>query len=108
MSQKKKTSTVIGDIPMKVVKLCAEEISFPLSDIFTRSVLLGEYPEIYKMVIITPVSKVFPTQTVKDWRKIAGTMNFSRIFEKFLSETMIEDMKPTRDPSQYGNSKGFF
>ena len=39
-------------------------------------------------------------------RKIAGTFNFSRIFEKFLAEVMIEDMKKSRDPSQYGNSKG--
>ena len=91
---------------MKVIKFCAEEISFPLSDILTRAILYGEYPDIYKLEVVTPVPKVFPPKTVKDLRKIAGTQNFSRIFEKFLSETMIEDMKPTRDPSQYGNSKG--
>jgi ACT domain-containing protein len=34
MSIKKKTSTVLGDIPMKVIKFCAEELSFPLSDIY--------------------------------------------------------------------------
>jgi hypothetical protein len=43
---------------------------------------------------------------VKDLRKISGTPNFSRIYEQFLAEIVIEDMKPTRDPSQYGNSKG--
>ena len=42
----------------------------------------------------------------KNLRKIAGTPNFSRIFEKFLAEIMISDMKSSRDPSQYGNSKG--
>ena len=35
-------------------------------------------------------------------RKIAGTTNFSGIFEQFLAEIMIYDMKPNR----YGNSKG--
>ena len=106
MSHKKKTATVTGDIPMRVVKFCAEELSFPLCDIYTRAVLYGEYPAIYKIEIVTPVPKVFPPQTVKDLRKIAGTPNFSRIFETFLAEIMIDDMKPTRDPSQYGNSKG--
>ena len=38
-------------------------------------------------------------------RKIAGTTNFSGIFEQFLAEIMIYDMKPNRDPYQYGNSK---
>jgi hypothetical protein len=39
-------------------------------------------------------------------RKISGTLNCSKIFEKVISEVMVDDMRPTRDPSQYGNSKG--
>ena len=106
MSIKKKTSTVLGDVPMKVIKFCAEELSFPLSDIYTRAIMSGEYPDIYKLEIVTPAPKVYPPQTTKDLRKIAGTPNFSKIFEKILAEVMLEDMRPTRDPSQYGNSKG--
>ena len=105
-SVKKKTATVIGDVPMKLIKFCAEELSFPLSDIYLHAVQQGEYPNIYKMEIVTPVPKCFPPQTTKDLRKIAGTPNFSRIFEKFLAEVMLEDMKGSRDPSQYGNTKG--
>ena len=105
-SIKKKTATVIGDIPMTVIKFCAEEISFPLSDVYIRAIEFGEYPDLYKVEIVTPVPKVFPPQTTKDLRKIAGTPNFSRLFEKFLAEIMVEDMKASRDPSQYGNTKG--
>ena len=105
-SVKKKTSTVKGDIPMKLIKYCAEELSFPLSDIYERAVLFGEYPNIYKMEIVTPAPKVYPPQTSKDLRKIAGTLNFSKLFEQFLAEVMVEDMKTVRDPSQYGNLKG--
>ena len=68
--------------------------------------LYGEYPDSYKLEIVTPVPKCFPPQVTKDLRKIAGTPNFSRIFEKFLAEIMINDMKNSRDPSQYGNTKG--
>ena len=55
---------------------------------------------------MTPAPKVFPPQTTKDLRKIAGTKNCSKIFEMFLAEVMMADMKMSRDPSQYGNSKG--
>ena len=61
MSYKKKTYTVIGDIPMRVIQCCAEELSFPLSDnIYTQAVLYGEYPDIYKILIGTPVPKIYP------------------------------------------------
>ena len=68
--------------------------------------MFGEYPNLYKQEIVPPVPKVHPPQTTKDLRKIAGTPNFSKIFEKFLVAVMIDDMKQFRDPSQYGNSKG--
>ena len=58
------------------------------------------------METVTPVPKKFPPQTPNDLRKISGTLNFSKIFEKFLAEAMISDMTPTSDPSQYGNEKG--
>ena len=106
MSIKKKTSTVVGDIPMKVIKFCAEELSFPLSDVYSRALGHGEYPNIYKLEIVTPAPKIYPPQTAKDLRKISGTPNFSKIFEKIIGEVMVEDMKPSRDPSQYGNCKG--
>ena len=61
---------------------------------------------IYKLEIVTPVPKCYPPQSTNDLRKIAGTKNFSKIFEKFLSEIIIQDMKLSRDVSQYGNTKG--
>ena len=39
-------------------------------------------------------------------RKISGTLNFSKIYEKFIAEALVEDMAATSDPSQYGNEKG--
>jgi hypothetical protein len=84
----------------------AYELSFPLSDVFKRSCKFGEYPDIWKLETVTPAPKVYPPQTANDLRKISGTLNFSKIFEKFLAEAMISDMKATSDPSQYGNEKG--
>ena len=91
---------------MKIIKFCAEDLSFPLTDVYSRALSHGEYPNIYKLEIVTPAPKVYPPRSAKDLRKIAGTPNFSRIFEKFIAEILIEDMSISRDPSQYGNRKG--
>ena len=39
-------------------------------------------------------------------RKISFTKKFSKIFESILADYVIADMKPTSDPSQFGNEKG--
>ena len=103
---KSNSATVVGDIPIKVVKMFGYHLSFPLSNIFKRFCNSGKYPDIWKMEVVTPAPKKFPTETPNDLRKISGTLNFSKIFEKFLAEVMISDMRPTSDPSQYGNEKG--
>jgi hypothetical protein len=66
----------------------------------------GEYPNLYKLKVVTPAAKFYPSRTAKDFCKISGTPNFSKILEKIIAEVMLEAVSPTRDPAQYGNSKG--
>ena len=103
---KSKISTVIDDIPWKIVKKFSFYLSFPLEDIFNRSIIHGEFANIWKLEIVTPAPKVFPPASEEELRKISCTKNFSKIFESILAEYLIEDMKPTADASQYGNEKG--
>ena len=103
---KKKKSTVPGDVPWKLILEFADVLSYPLYDIFKRSLDTGEYANVWKFEYVTPVPKVFPPKTIDELRKISGITNFSKIFESFIAEIMVEDMKPNRDPSQYGNRKG--
>ena len=98
---KTKTSTVINDIPWKVVKEYGFYLSYPLEDIFNRSVQHGEYANIWKLEIVTPAPKVYPPETEDQLRKISCTKNFSKIFESIIAEYLIEDMKPGSDPSQF-------
>ena len=91
MSVKKKTATVVGDIPMKVITFCAEELSFPLTEVYTRALLFGEYPNYYKLEIVTPAAKVYPPQSTKDLRKIAGTLNFSKIFVRNFTKILVKN-----------------
>ena len=98
---KKKASTVIGDIPWKIILEYSAELSSPLSNIYNTATLDGIWPRIWKFEYVTPAPKVYPLM-----RKISGTKNLSKIYEALLSDTIIIDMDPSTDPSQFGNEKG--
>ena len=106
VKMKKKSSTVQGDIPWRIILEYAVEFSSPLSNIFNSATLDGVWPDIWKVEYVTPAPKVFPPNSMDDLRKISGTKNLSKILEALLSDYMIEDMKPSMDPSQFGNTKG--
>ena len=61
---KKKVSTVIGDIPWKIIREFSVELSTPLSNIFNSATLGGVWPNIWKCEVVTPVPKVYPTISV--------------------------------------------
>ena len=76
-----------------------------MTDILNASIARGEYPQIYKFEISTPVPKVHPTEKISQLRNISGLLNFDKIMEKLIAELMISDMADSLDPSQYGNQK---
>jgi hypothetical protein len=91
-------ATVAGYFPAKLIK--------PITDIINISISRGEYPQIYKFEICTPVPKAYPTQSTSQLRNISSLFNFDKITESLLSELIILDMKSKMDPSQYGNQGG--
>ena len=104
----RKSASVNGDLPMKLVTEFAMELSLPLTHIFNSIFETKIYPEIWKTETLTPIPKSFPANTIKDLRPISGLMNFAKIFDRILAELMTEDMSKNRDCHQYGNEKGLF
>ena len=99
-------ATVPGDFPAKLIKMFAAYLAEPLADVINTSIRRGEYPQLYKFEISTPVPKKYPPRSTSEIRNISGLLNFDKIMETLLSEIMVADMKPNIDPSQYGNQKG--
>ena len=95
-----------GDIPPKLIKMFAKELSVPFCNMLNSIIILGQWPNLYKKEIITPVPKVFPPKNVSDLRNITGLLTFDKIAEKLISELMISDMEDSIDPAQYANQKG--
>ena len=90
-----------GDIPAKILKYFAAYLSEPLTHIFNTCIRSGEYPDLYKYEVCTPIPKVYPTQTLSQLRNISGLFTFDKVFEKLLAEIMISDMKDKMDNQQY-------
>ena len=99
------SSTVKGDVPIKIVKEFGLFLAEPISNIWKRCISHGEYPKRWKIENVTPVPKSYPPKSLKDLRKISGTLNCSKLFEKYLSTMIVEDMKHTADKAQLGGKK---
>ena len=91
-------------MPPKFLKTVAAYIAEPFTDIVNTSIVNGEYPNIYKHEIITPVPKVYPCSSLDQLRNISGLFQFDKVMEKLISKLIISDMRSSRDVSQYGNS----
>ena len=79
-------STVPGDVPAKLIKRFAAYLAEPLTDVLNTSLRRGEYPNIYKFEVCTPVPKVHPTQTTSQLRNISGLLNFDSVYDKLIAQ----------------------
>ena len=97
-----------GDVPPKIIKMCAEQISVPLTKIINSSISSGIWPDSWKIESVTPVPKVHPPNFFKDLRNISGLVIFNKIQEKLITELILSDMKTTLDPSMKINQECIF
>ena len=95
-----------GDIPPKLLKMFAAQISIPLCDVVNSSIKLGVWSKLYKCESVTPVPKVPSPKSPEELRNISGLLTFNKIAEQMIAELIIKDMSVNLDPAQYANQKG--
>ena len=103
---KKTRSTLPIDLPNKLRLSCAVELTEPVTNIINSCLVEGKYPKIWKQEYVTPCPKVSNPKEIKDLRKISCTSDFSKLFEKFLKDWIIEDISEKLDIGQFGGRKG--
>ena len=64
-------SSVKGDIPARIIKDFAQYICYPFADILNSMIIRGEYPNLWKMEIQTPIPKVYPPTKTSELRNIS-------------------------------------
>ena len=99
-------SVPLGDIPPKLTRMFAVQLSVPLCDIINSSIKLGQWSKLYKSESVTPVPKVFPPKSPQELRNISGLLTFNKVAEKMIAKLMIADIMKNLDSSQYANQKG--
>ena len=95
-----------GDIPSKLVKRFAAQLSVPLCDVINSSMRLGKWSKLYKSESVTPVPKCFQPMSPEELRNISGLFTFNKVSEAMIAELMIADIMKNLDPAQYSNQKG--
>ena len=103
---KKTKSTLPLDIPDKLRQECAVHLAAPLTEIYNDCLSQSIYPSIWKQEWVTPAPKVNYPKEISDLRKISSTCDYSKIFEGFLKDWIIEDVYENIDIGQFGGQKG--
>ena len=105
LAVKVNTTTVLNDIPAKLIKRMAKYLSGPLTHIINTMIKLGQFPDTWKIEQVTPIPKIYPTLEVKQLWKISVFKHLGKIAEKVIVDMVIEDLTITLDKLQYGIRK---
>ena len=105
-SLKKTRSTLPIDIPDKLRRACSVELALALTDIINTSLTEAMYPKLWKQKWVTPAPKVTNPKVIKDLRKISCTSDYSKLYEGFLKDWIVEDIFDNLDIGQFGGRKG--
>ena len=103
---KKTKSTFPIDLPEKLRKEFAVELSAPLTNILNSCLSQGVFPLIWKEELVVPVPKKEILKVVKDTRKITCLSDFCKIYEGFLKTWILEDLSKSESFSQFGGKSG--
>ena len=107
LSRMKKTrSTLPLDIPDKLRRECAQFLAAPLKRIINENLSQSVYPTVWKKEWVTPIPKVTNPKVITDLRKIASTSNYSKCYEGFLKDWILEDISKNIDIGQFGGQSG--
>ena len=90
------------NIPPRILKDFAYELSDPLAEIFNLSLASATSPSQWKSANISPIPKVTPPKEKDDLRPISLTSCISKVLEEFVVEWILEDIGHLIDPKQFG------
>ena len=102
--QKKPNSMVIGDIFPALINDCAPYLSEPLSYIYNAIIVTKVWPISWKREYVTVIPKKKMPEGLKDLRNISCTRFFSKVFESYIMENILEEITLKRN--QFGGVKG--
>lgn len=103
-------STAVGldEVPVSLLKHCAEELAPPLVHLINMSFQNGIFPANLKYSIIRPIHKKGEKSKFENYRPIALLSNISKIFEKIVLTRIVKFLEKYKilNTTQNGYVKG--
>ncbi|XP_071944778.1 uncharacterized protein [Antedon mediterranea] len=93
------------NVPNKIIKMFACELSFPLTNIVNASFRQSCVPRQWKDAIVCTIPKEYPIKHDK-LRPVSLTSQFAKVAEGIVYDLLLNDIGPNMDTSQYGCMKG--
>lgn len=81
---------------------CADFLADPLSDIFSRSMDTGRYPDAYKIGQITPIFKCGKISDVMNHRGVCTSSNWGKVYERTSYNQLKLIIHPRISKAQHG------
>ncbi len=89
------------NIPGRVLKDCAAQLTDVLTDIFNTSLSQAVVPTCLKSTTIIPVPKKSPVSCLNDYRPIALTPIMMKCFERLVMQKIKNSLPNTLDPLHF-------
>ena len=106
MVKAKKTDTVPGDIPARILKEFLPEFVLPVTAIIREAISSHTWPDVYKKEFHLPLKKCPVPQSEDDLRGIGLTSFINKQLERFLLNWIWPYIRPHIDPDQMGGMPG--
>ncbi len=91
------------NIPGRVLKDCAAQLTDVRTDIFNTSLSKAVFPTCLKSTTIIPVPKKSPVSCLNDYRPIALTPIIMKCFERLVMQKIKTSLPNTLDPLQFAS-----
>ena len=98
-------ASIRDDLPIRIIREFACELSVPFTRILNMSFRLGVVPIQWKFGQVTPIPKSHPP-CINNLRPITLTSYFSKVAESFMAKWLLEDIEKHIDTHQFGNRPG--
>ena len=93
MALKNSKSPGPDKVPTKLLKDAIETICQPLTIVFNASLEKGTFPDIWKVVRVTPVFKSGQKSNLSNYRPISRLSVFSRLLEKLAHDQLYDFLR---------------
>ena len=102
----KKTCSVPGDIPIKILTEFLPELTAPIAAIYREAIATHTWPVLYKKEFHLPINKVPQPQSEDDLRNLGLTPFISKRLEWFLIQWIWPHIEPHLSHDQLGGLPG--